>query len=444
MDANSPILERVAALHPKRIDLSLGRLERLLETLDHPENKLPPVIHVAGTNGKGSVVAMLRAMAEQAGLRTHVYISPHLVRFNERIRLAAPEGAALNRGELVSDEMLVAALQRVEEANAGQEITFFEITTAAAFLLFAEEPADLLVLETGLGGRLDATNVVPRPVASVITSIGYDHMGFLGQTLGEIATEKAGIIRRRIPVISAPQKPEASAVIERQAARCAAPLHLGGADWSVVPALGRLVFQDEDGLIDLPMPRLQGRHQIINAGVAIATMRATQLVTNPADIESGLVEADWPGRMQRLTKGRVFDFAPSEAEVWLDGGHNADAGEVVATAMADLEDRVSRPLFLIAGMLVTKDPTAFFRAFSGLARHVFTVRVPGNSASIEPAALADAAESADLSAEPVASVKTALRLLNENWRFEPPPRILICGSLYLVGDVLAQNGTPPN
>ncbi|GAB5375091.1 MAG: folylpolyglutamate synthase/dihydrofolate synthase family protein [Acuticoccus sp.] len=440
MDAASPILERIAALHPKSIDLSLDRLARLLEALDHPERRLPPTIHVAGTNGKGSVVAMLRAMAEAAGLKVHAYTSPHLVAFNERIRLAntGTEGSAF-----VDDARLSAALQRAEEANEGHEITFFEITTAAAFLLFAEVPADLLVLETGLGGRLDATNVVERPLACVITTIGFDHMGFLGNSLAEIATEKAGIIKREVPVIAAPQKSEAAAVIERHAARNRAPLVLGGTEWTVVPEHGRLVFQDTDGLMDLPAPRLDGRHQYVNAGVAIATMRATRLVTDPAAIEAGITGAQWPGRLQRLTKGRLLDYAPAEAEIWLDGGHNADAGDVIATAMADLEERVSRPLFLVAGMLATKDPAAYFRAFGGLARHVFTVRVPGSNAAIEPAALADAAEQADLSAEPVASVKTALRLMAENWRFEPPPRILICGSLYLVGDVLAQNGTPP-
>jgi len=441
MDAASPILERITALHPKRIDLALDRLQRLLVALDNPHEKLPPVIHVAGTNGKGSVVAMLRAMAEAAGKRTHVYTSPHLVRFNERIRLA---GDGETGGALVDDARLTDALQRAEIANDGAEITFFEITTAAAFLLFSEVQADLLVLETGLGGRLDATNVVDTPLASVITTIGFDHMGFLGLTLGEIAAEKAGIIKRRVPVISAPQKSDVTAVIERHAARRSAPLHMGGAEWTVVPEHGRLVFQDNDGLMDLPAPRLEGRHQYINAGVAIAAMRATGFVTAPAHIEAGVTNAQWPGRMQRLTKGKLLEYAPREAEIWLDGGHNVDAGEVVANAMADLEERVSRPLFMIAGMLATKDPAAFFRSFGGLVRHVFTVPVPGTNASIEPGALADAAESAELSAEPVASVKTALRLMAENWRFEPPPRILICGSLYLVGDVLAQNGTPPD
>lgn len=438
MDATSPILERIAALHPKRIDLSLDRLERLLAALDHPERRLPPVVHIAGTNGKGSVTAMLRAMANAAGKRAHVYTSPHLVRFNERIRLGDATG-----GTLVDDETLAGALVRAEEANAGAPITFFEITTAAAFVLFAEHPAEVLLLETGLGGRLDATNVVERPMVCVITSVGIDHVGFLGPTLTEIAAEKAGIIKQHVPVVSAPQKSEVAAVLERHAARRQAPLHLGAADWSVGEENGRLVYQDENGLLDLPPPRLAGHHQFINAGTALAAARVSGFVSDPAHLEGGLTTVEWPGRLQRLTRGRVVDLAPPGAEVWLDGGHNADAGEVVATAMADLEERVSRPLFLIAGMLTTKDPAAFFHAFGGLARHAFTVRVPGSDAAIDPAALAEAAEGAGLSAEPVGSVRTALRLLLENWRFEPPPRILICGSLYLVGDVLAQNGTPP-
>ncbi|MEM8856219.1 MAG: folylpolyglutamate synthase/dihydrofolate synthase family protein, partial [Pseudomonadota bacterium] len=413
MDASSPILDRIQALHPKRIDLSLGRLERLLDALGRPQDRLPPTIHVAGTNGKGSVVAYLRAILNADGKTNHVYTSPHLVRFNERIRLGDKRG-----GTLVDDETLADALTRTERANDSLPITFFEITTAAAFLLFSEIEADVLVLETGLGGRLDATNVVDKPVASVITTIGIDHEGFLGTSVGEIAAEKAGIIKRGVPVISAPQKPEASSVIERHAARAQAPLHLGGEDWTAVGELGRLVFQDNDGLVDLPSPRLTGRHQIINAGVAVATMRHTGLVETPASLERGMVEVSWPGRMQRLTSGRILDAAPGDAEVWLDGGHNRDAGEAVAAAFADLEERVSRPLFLIAGMLSTKDPKAYFQSFQGLVRHVFTVRVPGTDASIEPGALADAAEAADLSAEAVGSVRTAMRLLAENWRFE--------------------------
>ncbi|MEM7695768.1 MAG: folylpolyglutamate synthase/dihydrofolate synthase family protein [Pseudomonadota bacterium] len=439
MDAASPILTRLAALHPKKIDLSLGRLTGLLEALGNPQDRLPPVIHVAGTNGKGSVTAFLRAIGEADGMAVHAYTSPHLARFNERIRLAHPGG-----GQLVSDGALTEVLSRAEAANDGAAITIFEITTAAAFVLFAEAPADLLVLEVGLGGRLDATNVVRKPIASVITSIGFDHMGFLGNTLGEIAAEKAGIIKPGVPIISAPQKPEAAAAIEHRAAGAGAPLLMGGEDFVVAQEQGRMTFQDEGGLLDLPLPRLAGRHQLVNAGVAIAAARASGAVTRQEAIEAGLQNADWPGRLQRLTRGKLIEHAPKGAELWLDGGHNPDAGEVIASALADLEDRVARPLFLVAGMLATKDPIGYFRAFAGLTRHVFTVPVPDADASIEPAALAEAAECADLSAEPVGSVKTALRLLGENWRFEPAPRILICGSLYLVGDVLIQNGTPPS
>ena len=439
MDANSPILERIAALHPKKIDLSLGRIERLLSLLGNPERRLPPTIHVAGTNGKGSVTAMLAAMLTADGKSAHVYVSPQLVRFNERIRIGGAD-----RGAFASDEMLTDALARVEHANGGAPITFFEITTAAAFLVFSENPADMVLLETGLGGRLDATNVVPDPIVSVITSIGLDHQAFLGPTIADIAGEKAGIIKPGVPVVSAPQRGEAATVIERQAALRRATLHLGGQDWTVAEENGRLVFQDENGLVDLPLPRLAGRHQFVNAGVAVATARAAHCIAAPASVDAGLTSVEWPGRLQRLVKGRLLEETPPGAEIWLDGGHNPDAGEAVASTLADLEDRVSRPLFLIAGMLSTKDPGGYFRAFGGLVRHVFTVRVPNTDASIEPAALARAAEEADLSAEPVSSVRTALRLLAENWRFEPSPRILICGSLYLVGDVLSQNGTPPS
>lgn len=440
MDATAPILERVAALHPKRMDLSLGRLERLLDALGHPERRTPPVLHVAGTNGKGSVVAFLRAALEANGQRVHTYTSPHLVRFNERIRLAPAE---VGPGELITEDTLTAVLTEAERVNAGEPITFFEITTAAAFLAFAEHPADVLVLETGLGGRLDATNVIDTPLASVITTIGIDHVGFLGPTLADIAVEKAGIIKRGVPVISAPQKPDAATVITRSAARARAPLHLGGEDWAVAEENGRLVFQDEDGLVDLPAPRLIGRHQFTNAGVAVATLRTTGLITSGPALDAGMTEAIWPGRMQRITKGKIVDAALPGTEIWLDGGHNEDAGEATAATLGELEERVSRPVFLIAGMLATKDPVAYFRSFAGLVRHVFTVRVPGHEAAIDAAALADAAEDAGLSAEPVGSVLTALRLLSENWRFEPAPRILMAGSLYLIGDILAQNGTPP-
>ncbi|MQT12899.1 bifunctional folylpolyglutamate synthase/dihydrofolate synthase [Segnochrobactrum spirostomi] len=439
MDHASAILERLIKLHPKEIDLSLDRIDRLDAALGHPERRLPPVIHVAGTNGKGSVTATMRAILEAAGRSVHVYTSPHLVRFHERIRLGRTDGP----GRFVDDATLVDALNRAEAANDGHPITLFEITTAAAFLLFAEHPADVLLLEVGLGGRLDATNVVEKPLASVITSISLDHEKFLGASLKEIAGEKAGIIKHGVPVIASPQDDVAVQVIERAVARVGAPLHLGGQDWTVSEERRRLVYQDEDGLLDLPPPRLIGRHQYENAGTAIAALRFAGLWPGSPAAEAGIGAVDWPARMQRLTTGKLIAEAPAGSEIWLDGGHNPGAGSAISNVMADLEDRVSRPLFLITGMLTTKDPAGFFRPFAGLARHVFTVPIFGSDSGRDPAELAELARRAGLSAEPVGGVRTALRLLAENWRFEPPPRILICGSLYLAGDVLSQNGTPP-
>ena len=441
MDSSDALIARFLALHPRVIDLSLGRIERLLADLGHPERRLPPTIHVAGTNGKGSTIAFMRAILEAGGLSVHAYTSPHLVRFHERIRLGRIGG-----GRFVDEERLAEALRRCEAVNAGQPITMFEITTAAAFVLFAEMPADVLLLEVGLGGRLDATNVIDAPAAAVVTAIGRDHGDYLGDTVEAVAAEKAGIFKRGCPAVIAPQDyAEADAVLREAAERIGAePILVATQDFAAHEERGRLVYQDELGLMDLPRPRLVGRHQIANAGTAIAALRAAGIGDFEAEVyEAGLTRAEWPGRLHRLTRGRLPTLAPKNAEIWLDGGHNVDAGEVTAAFMADLEERVSRPLFLIAGMLTTKDPTGYFRSFAGLVRHVFTVRVPGNDAAMEAGALAEAAEAAELSAEPVSSVKTALRLLAENWRFEPPPRILIAGSLYLVGDVLEQNGTPP-
>lgn len=438
MGSSDTVLARLLALHPKLIDLSLGRILTLLERLGDPQKRLPPVIHVAGTNGKGSTTATMRAILEAGGKGVHVYTSPHLVRFHERVRLAAPGG-----GRYVDDAVLVEALNRAETANDGAPITLFEITTAAAMLLFAESPADALLLEVGLGGRLDATNVVDNPRASVITTISMDHEKFLGSTLAEIAREKAGIIKRGVPVVASPQLPVVAEVIRRRAARLGAPLKQGGEDWSFAEERGRLVYQDEDELIDLPPPKLIGRHQYVNAATAVASLRAAGLFPGAAAAETGFAQVEWPARMQRLTQGRLVDVALKGAEIWLDGGHNPGAGEAVANVMADLEERVPRALFLIAGMLSTKDPVGFFKPFAGLARHVFTVPVFGTDSSRDPIELAQAARAAGLSAEPTSGVRTALRLLSEGWRFEPPPRILICGSLYLAGDVLSQNGTPP-
>jgi len=438
MDRSSAILERLLNLHPREIDLSLERVETLMADLGHPEKQLPPVVHVAGTNGKGSTTAFMRAMLEAAGKRVHVYTSPHLVRFHERIRLAGPSGS-----DFVDEDDLADALIRAEKVNDGRPITQFEITTAAAFDLFARHPADVLLLEVGLGGRLDATNVVSEPLITVITQIGIDHEKFLGDTIEAIAFEKAGILKPYRPAVVAPQDPMALAVVEEQAARKSARLFVANRDWLVHSEHGRLVYQDEDGLLDLPKPRLIGRHQYANAGTAVATLRRTDFGVPPQAIEAGLVNVEWSARLQRLTSGALVERVRGDAEIWLDGGHNPSAGIAIAEAMADLEERATRPLFLISGMLTTKDPVGFFRPFGGLVRKVLTVPVTASNASRDPGELAEAARAAGLLAEPAASVEAAIDRLDGANDADGPYRILICGSLYLAGSILAANGTPP-
>ena len=428
------VVARVSKLHPNKIDLTLDRMQRILARLDHPERKLPPVIHVAGTNGKGSTVAYLRAILEAAGLKVHVYTSPYLVRLNECVRLA---------GTLVGDDALRDALLECERANGGEPITEFEMKTAAAFLLFAKVPADVLLLEVGLGGRLDSTNVVETPLACVITPIGIDHIEFLGNTLIQIAGEKAGIIKRGVPVISAEQLPEAQAVIEQRAKQMRSPLHAAGQDWHVSVERGRLVYQDERGLLDLAAPRLFGRHQFDNAGLAIATLRTQTLFRiDNAAYERGITGAEWPARMQRLTSGKLIDQAPRHAEVWLDGGHNADGGRVAAAALGDLEERVSRPLVLIVGMMGNKDAKGFLANFAGLTRHIIVVPIPDTENAMPPDVLADAVRALGMRVEAAPNVAAALQSLSR-LAYEIPPRILIAGSLYLAGHVLAENGTLP-
>ena len=432
------ILARLASLHPKRIDLTLDRMWRILARLDHPERKIPPVIHVAGTNGKGSTVAFLRAILESAGLRVHVYTSPHLVRFNERFRLGKEGG-----GVLVSDDELRNALDHCEHVNGGDSITIFEIETAAAFYLFSKHPADVVLLEVGLGGRLDATNVIDKPLASVIAPIGVDHVEFLGDTLIKIATEKAGIIKKNVPVICAEQSAEATAVIEQTAKKLHAPLHAATQDWHVNVERGRLVYQDERGLLDLAAPRLFGRHQFDNAGLAIATLRAIEAFKiEPSEFEQGIARAQWPARMQRLTSGALVDAAPADSEIWLDGGHNPDGGRVVAAALGDLEERVSRPLVVIAGMMGNKDAGGFLANFAGLTRHIIAVRIPDQDNAMPPDVLADAARHLGMRVDTASGVRSALESITK-LSYEQPPRILITGSLYLAGHVLAENGTLP-
>ena len=437
-DPLGDVIARLSALHPKRIDLSLDRMHRVLERLDHPERRIPPVIHVAGTNGKGSTVAYLRAILEAAGLRVHAYTSPYLVRINECFRLGR-----LGGGVLVGDDQLLRALEHCERVNAGAPLTFFEAKTAAAFWLFAQHEADVLLLEVGLGGRLDSTNVVDAPLAAVIAPVSMDHTEFLGASLAEIAGEKAGIIKRNVPVISAEQAPEAMAVIEQQAMRLRAPLHAAGQQWHVSVECGRLVYQDDRGLMDLAAPKLFGRHQFDNAGLAIATLRAIEsFKIGQAAFEAGIVNAEWPARMQRLASGALPAMGPPGCEIWLDGGHNAEGGRVTAAALGDLEERVSRPLVVIAGMMGNKDATGFLANFAGLTRHIVAVAIPGQDNAMPPDRLADAARALGMRVEISAGIEAALRSL-ARLAYEVPPRILITGSLYLAGPVLALNGTPP-
>ena len=437
MTASDQILDRLLALHPKKIDLSLGRLERLLGQLGNPHLHLPPAIHVAGTNGKGSTVAFMRAVLEAAGRRVHVYTSPHLVRFHERIRLGAP-----GRGRLVDEAHLAEALAECERVNDGAPITLFEITTAVAFKLFSEAPADVLLLEVGLGGRFDATNVIASAAVDVVTPVSMDHPEFLGTSLPQIAFEKAGILRRGVPVVIAEQDEETRAVIEREADRLRAPTRIGGQDFGTRQENGRLVYEDTDGLLDLPLPRLAGRHQLQNAGTAIAALRLFDPTLPASAYEAGMTGVEWPARLQRLTRGALADLAPAGAELWLDGGHNIAGGKVLSEAMADLEERSPRPLVLVCGTLATKDTAGFLAAFRGLAQEVLAVPVPGEHAGRPPEEVAAAAASAGIPAEVAPGVREALlRLAARPWVH--PPRILITGSLYLAGRVLDENGTPP-
>jgi dihydrofolate synthase/folylpolyglutamate synthase len=435
MDHHDAILSRLLDLHPKKIDLSLGRIERLLKALGRPDLRLPPIIHAAGTNGKGSTLAFLRAMLEASGALVHVYTSPHLLRFNERIRLGAPGG-----GQLVDDKRLAAALETCEQANGSQPITFFEITTAAAFVLFADSHADWLLLETGLGGRYDATNVIGTPKATIITSISHDHPEFLGDTIEKIAYEKAGIFKRGAPAIIGFQSDAAKAVLRREARRVGAPAVVAEEDFNIREENGRLVYEDERGLLDLPLPRLVGRHQHQNAAAAIAALRSVAPETPANFIESGLTRAEWPARLQRLARGRIETIVPADAEVWVDGGHNDDGGRVLAEAMAEFEDKSPRPLVFICGAQTTKDVRALLRHFVGLAREIVAVPVEGEHKSWSPEEVAKTARSDGMNASCAQSVEAALGLVAaRSW--EVSPRILIAGSLYLAAEALALNGT---
>ena len=438
------IISRLTMTFPPGYDLALTRVLGLLERLGNPQLDIPPVIHVAGTNGKGSTIAFMRAILEAAGHSVHVHTSPHLVRYNERFLLATRSSADQKESAFVDDEQFAQALLRVERVNDGEDITVFELLTAVAFVLFSSNPADITLLEVGLGGRLDATNVIAPPLVSVITPIAMDHQGFLGNTIEKIAAEKAGIIKHGAAVVIGPQENDRVIdVLDFAVARENTKALRAGQEWMAWTENGRLIFQDDEGLLDLAMPRLPGHHQINNAATAIAALKAADLTINPDLIEKGLQNVYWPGRLQKLQQGALVNKTMSEAEIWLDGGHNPAAGQAIASTMADLEERVERPLFLIIAMLNTKDPIGYFEPFADIARHCFTVPLNNTENAINPHDLAQYALKAGLSAEPSDSIEEALELMLEDWHYERSPRILIAGSLYLVGEVLERNGTPP-
>jgi dihydrofolate synthase / folylpolyglutamate synthase len=433
MRSSDDVLAELKTLHPRLIDLSLGRIERLLARLGRPQDRLPPVIHVAGTNGKGSVTAFLKAMLQAAGKRVHVYTSPHLVRFHERIELAGADG----RTRPISEGALVSLLERTKAANTGDDITFFEITTAAALQAFAEHPADAVILEVGLGGRLDATNVVPRPALGIITPVSLDHVDKLGDTLALIAHEKAGILKAGVPAVIARQEPAALEAIRAQADAVGAPLFVWGEDYEAFEQRGRLVYQAEETLMDLALPALMGQHQIANAGVAVAAaLRLTGLGLTESAIEQGLIDVRWPARMQRLDNGPLSRLVAPGSELWLDGGHNVAGAAAIAQTLGAIEERAPKPTGLILGMMGQKDAAGFLEHFRGLARRVITVPIPGaHERPHDPAVLAVVAKAAGFAAEAAPDVETAIRRMQKQ---EPGTlRILICGSLYLAGQVLA-------
>jgi dihydrofolate synthase/folylpolyglutamate synthase len=420
------VLSRLMQLHPKKIDLSLGRIERLLTALGNPQEHLAPAIHVAGTNGKGSTVATMRACLEAAGYRVHAYTSPHLVRFNERIRLA---------GELIDEEALLAVLEECERANRGEPITFFEITTAAAFLAFTRTPADIVLLETGLGGRLDATNLLRRPAATAITPISLDHQAFLGDSIAAIAGEKAGILKPGVPAVIGPQPDDAEAVIEARAAAMGASLYRYQTEWCCEASGERMQYEGQRWRLDLPLPSLPGAHQIANAGTAIACLEQLSGLSLSGDaIATGLRHIEWPARLQRLTRGPLIETLPAGWELWLDGGHNPSAGAALAEFAGGWRDR---PLDLIVGMLNTKDAGGFLAPLAPYVRSIYAVTIPGEENPHPAAQLAAAGRKLGIETPEAASVEAALGQIGER---PGPARVLICGSLHLAGIVLAENG----
>lgn len=421
LSTSTEILHRLKSLYPKSIDLTLNRPKRLLADLKHPEQQLPPVIHFAGTNGKGSTLAMVRAGLEAANQRVHSYISPHLTKFNERITLS---------GSIIEEDALVDVLLECEAVNRKLPISLFEITTAAAFLAFSRTNADYLLLEVGLGGRLDATNVVDQPELTVITPISFDHEQYLGDSLAKIAFEKAGILKHGIPSVISRQEPVVMEVIQKVAKEEKTPLLIQDRDWSVTTDGKQLVYTDFGGDLILPKPNLVGEHQAINAGTAITVLR--YLGFKQPEIKKALQNAKWPGRMQKLQNGPLIDNA-NGAEVWLDGGHNPAAGEALSHTLQSMPSKQTR---LVCGMLDTKDIRGFLRNLRPAANELYGVRIPGEEASLPAAGVASVAKEVGFESYTSQSPLTAVKAIATSY---PNSRILVCGSLYLAGQVLKEN-----
>ncbi len=433
------LLDQLSLRHPKGYDLSLERIGRLMAALGDPQHRLPPVFHVAGTNGKGSVVAFLRAMLAEAGHTAHVHTSPHLVTVHERFRLGGPDG-----GRLVDDAVLKDALQRAVEANDDAPITLFELLAAAMFVMFREHAAEYCVIEVGLGGRLDATNLIERPAAAIITPIALDHQGFLGETIAEIAGEKAGIIKPGVPVIIGPQEGDALDVLVARAAAVGSPTMIAGQDFDFYEQEGRLVYQDGTGLLDLSLPRLRGHHQLANAAVAIAALRSAGPAISDDTVDKAMSKVEWPGRMERLKPGRLTAALPPGTDVWIDGGHNPAAARAVAAELANIEDRDPRPVWLVCAMLRTKDAASTLSAFEGLVGRVVCVPVVSSDAGYAPEDLARIAGDVGLNATSAASLGQAMeQVAGDINAGDRPARVLISGTLYLIGQALAENGTQP-